>query len=138
MRELRLPITNRLIGEHEAADQEHLSQISQTEFVAKPPKHHERYHIARILCPVQQATASFVELLGAVQTTEPAIALRGAFRSLPDGRRSAFRNARHFTPSTREIVAVTSRDQQSLGLIADRTLPGSPACPSADLSPFRA
>jgi|HubBroStandDraft_4_1064222.scaffolds.fasta_scaffold1232549_1 hypothetical protein len=36
-RELRLPIANRLVGEHEATDQEHLSQISQTELLAEPP-----------------------------------------------------------------------------------------------------
>src|SRR5579872_1144964 len=92
-RELRLPIANRLVGEHEATGQEHLSQISQAEFVTESPKHHERNHIARILHPVQQATTPFVELLRAVQTTETAIALRGAFRALLDGKRSAFRAA---------------------------------------------
>src|SRR5208282_4823759 len=41
-RELGLPGAHRLIAEHDAADQEHLRKISQTEFVAQPPKHHER------------------------------------------------------------------------------------------------
>lgn len=45
---------------------------------------------ARILRPVQQAAASFVELLRAVWTTEPTIALHGALRSLFNHSRSAF------------------------------------------------
>jgi hypothetical protein len=57
-------------------------QISQTEFVPEPPKHHDRDHVARILRTVQQAAAPFVKLLCAVQTAEPAIALRGALRPL--------------------------------------------------------
>ncbi len=52
--------------EHDAANQEHLSQISQTKFVAEPTWYHERDHVTRMLRPVQQATAPFVELLPAV------------------------------------------------------------------------
>ena len=64
-RELGFPIANRLIAEHEAADQEHLGQIPQTQFVAQPPEHHERDHVARILRPVQQTGAALVQLLRA-------------------------------------------------------------------------
>src|SRR5215469_178032 len=39
----------------------------------------------------KQATAPFVELLCAIQTAEPAIALRGALRPLLDRGRTAFR-----------------------------------------------
>jgi len=52
-RELGLPIADRLIAEYDAADQEHLDEIPQTELVAQPPKHHERDHVARVLRPVQ-------------------------------------------------------------------------------------
>jgi hypothetical protein len=43
------------------------------------------------LRPVQSTTAPFVELLRAVQTTEAAISLRGALRTLLNRCRSAFR-----------------------------------------------
>ena len=97
-RELRLPITNRFIGEHEAADQEHLSQISQTEFVAEPPKYHERYQSLGYCVLFSRPPLRSLNSFGAVQTTEPAIALRGAFSSLPDGRRSAFRTTHVTSP----------------------------------------
>jgi hypothetical protein len=64
-RKLRLPVADRLIAEHEAVDQEHLSQVPQAEFVAQPPKHHERDDVARVLRPVQQTGATLVELLRA-------------------------------------------------------------------------
>jgi hypothetical protein len=121
--ELCLPVADRLIGEHDAADQKHLSQISQTEFVPEPPKDHERDHVARMLRPVQQATAAFVELLRAVETTEPTIILRGALRPLLDRGRSAFR-ATHVTslPHAGD-PSPTSRGRQSPGLVADRAQP---------------
>ena len=53
------------MAEHDAADQEHLGQVAQGELVAKPPEHHERDDVARILGPVQQAAAALVELLAA-------------------------------------------------------------------------
>src|ERR1700685_2177304 len=40
-RELSFPVADRLMTEHDAADQEHLRQITQAEFVAQPPEHHE-------------------------------------------------------------------------------------------------
>jgi hypothetical protein len=81
-----------------------------------------RAYVAWVLRPVQPATAPFVELLRAIQTTKPAIALRGALRPLLDRCRSAIR-ATHLAspPSTSGIVAITSSDQQSPGVMADRT-----------------
>jgi hypothetical protein len=86
-------------------------------------EHHERDHVvAWILRPVQQTTAPFVELLRAIQTTEPAIALRGALRPLLDRCRSAIQATHLASPSTSGIVAITSADRQSPGVIADRTM----------------
>jgi hypothetical protein len=88
-RELRLPIANGLVAEHKAADQEHLGQITQTEFVAEPPEHHESDHVTRVLRPVQQTGATLVELLRAIEAAEPAIALRRALGPFPDRCRPA-------------------------------------------------
>jgi hypothetical protein len=76
---------------HSRTNAEHLSQIPQAQFIAEPLKHHERYHIARILRPVHLAVAPFVELLRAVQTPEPAITVRSPLRPLLDCCRSASR-----------------------------------------------
>jgi hypothetical protein len=74
---------------------------------------------------IAPATALFVELLRAVQTTEPTIALRGALRPFLDRGRSAFR-ATHLVPSlnagdrSRYISGAAIA-----GLIADTTQPDS-------------
>ena len=44
------------------------------------------WFITRVLGSVQEAGAALVELLAAVTAAEPAIALRGALRPMPDGR----------------------------------------------------
>jgi hypothetical protein len=86
-------------------------------------EHHERDHVvAWILRPVQQTTAPFVELLRAIQTTEPAIALRGALRRSWTAVDRQFRQRTSLPPSTSGIVAITSADRQSPGVIADRTM----------------
>ena len=78
----RLPIANRLVGEFDTAEKEHLRQIAQAQFVTQSPEHNERDDIGRILGAIQQPTGSFVELLATVATTEPPVALRGALRPL--------------------------------------------------------
>src|ERR1700730_9396132 len=80
------PITDGLIAEDEPADQEHFGQIPQAELVAKPPQHHESNDITRVLGSVQEAGAALIELLAALTTAEPAIALRRPFRPTPDRR----------------------------------------------------
>ena len=57
-RQFRFPIADRLVGEYDATDQEHLGEISQTEFGAEPPEHHESNHVARILRPVSASRCS--------------------------------------------------------------------------------
>ena len=54
--------------EHDAADQKHLRQIAQAEFVAQPPEHHERDDVGGVLRPVQQALTALIELFAAVAT----------------------------------------------------------------------
>jgi hypothetical protein len=44
-REPDFPVADRLVTEHDAAHQEHLRQVAQAEFVAQPPKHHERDNV---------------------------------------------------------------------------------------------
>jgi hypothetical protein len=43
------------MAEHDAADREHLPQISQAQLVAQPSEHHDGDDIGRILCPIQHA-----------------------------------------------------------------------------------
>src|SRR5580700_5866824 len=121
-RELGFPIADRLIAEYDAADEEHLSQVSQAEFVAQTPEYHEGDDVGRILGPVQQAGAAFVELFAAGAATEAAIALDGALRPLRDGRRAAFHTP-HPSRSLPEAIYIASqpRPTRQIGATADRT-----------------
>src|ERR1700727_638122 len=96
-RQLGLPIAHRFIAEDEPASQEHLCQIPQAQLVPQPPEHHECGDIARILRTVEHTDAALVELLAAVRTPEPAVALRCPLRPLADSRRSTYR-APHSIP----------------------------------------
>jgi hypothetical protein len=46
--ELCLPIVDRLVGKHDAVDQEDLNQISQTEFVDRMSAERLRRHVPRV------------------------------------------------------------------------------------------
>jgi hypothetical protein len=83
-RELCFPIADRLVAEHQTADQEHLGQTPQAELVVQPPEHHESDDVTRILRSVQQAGAALVELRP-TPAAKAAVALCRAFRSLPHG-----------------------------------------------------
>src|SRR3954470_14532537 len=54
-------LAHRLVGEHEAPDQEHLGQIPQAQLVAQPPEDHEEHDVGWDLDPVQRRTSSLVE-----------------------------------------------------------------------------
>ena len=54
-RELRLPLADRLVTEHDTADEEHLGQIAKAQPIAQTPEDHERDDIARVLGPVQDS-----------------------------------------------------------------------------------
>ena len=82
------------MAEHDAADQEHLRQIAQAEFIAQPPEHNERDDVGRVLRPVQQALTALVELFAAVATAKSAVALSGPLGPFRNGRRAA-PNASH-------------------------------------------
>jgi hypothetical protein len=84
--ELGFPVADRLMPEHDAADQEHLWQYAQAELVAQPPEHHEDDDVSR---PVQRASTALVELLAASAAAEPTVILGGALAPLRNGRRSA-------------------------------------------------
>jgi hypothetical protein len=116
-------MTNRLIDEHKATDQEYLGQITQAEFVAKSPQHHESDNLARVLHTVQQTSATLVELRRAFQTAEPARALRRTLGGLPDGCRVASWDASH-CPLRAAVVAIVAGNQRSAGATPDRTCAG--------------
>src|SRR5271166_4812466 len=124
--ELGLPLPDGLMAELDAADQEHLGQVAQGELVAKPPEHHERDDVARVLGPVQHTAAALVELLAAFAAAEPAIALGRALRSLRPSRRTAVLAPHsHHRPSQRggTLPAAPPADQwPQTGAIPDRTL----------------
>jgi hypothetical protein len=88
-RQLGFPLANRLVAEHNAADQEHLRPVTQGELVAQAPEHHEGNDVGGILGPVQHAAAALVELLAADATAEPTVALRGALDPFRNGGRAA-------------------------------------------------
>ena len=73
--ELGFPFADRLMAEHHTAQGKHLRQIAKGKFVAQAPEHHEGDDVGRVLRPVQHGAATLIELLPALATAEPAIAL---------------------------------------------------------------
>src|SRR6202030_3986965 len=83
--ELGFPVADRLVAECDAADQEHLRQITQGELIAQAPEHHGGDDVAGVLRPVQRAGTPLVELLVASAAAEPAVTLSGALAPFRDG-----------------------------------------------------
>src|SRR6476659_4018733 len=71
------PIAHRLMGELEAAHQEHLGQITQAQLVAQPPEYNQQDNVGRKLQVIEGGASAFVEAALAVQTAEGTIAKRG-------------------------------------------------------------
>ena len=111
--ELGFPIADRLIAEYDAAEEEHLRQVSQAEFVAQTPKHHEGDDVGRISGQVRQAAAAFVELFAASAAAEAAIALRGALRPLRNSRRAAIHTPHPRLSCQRQPTAAQLRKTRS-------------------------
>src|SRR6516165_6234845 len=105
------------MAEYDTAAQEHLSKITQAQFVAEPPKDHERNHVARVLRPVQLTGAALIVLPVAIPVTKPTVALCRAFRPLCQGRQPATHTAHPRTPSP------TGDTQTALSYAGQRMLP---------------
>src|SRR4051812_8376987 len=56
----QLPVAHRLVGEHEAPDQEHFRKIPQAQLVTQPPEDHEEHDVGRDLNPVQHRATPLV------------------------------------------------------------------------------
>jgi hypothetical protein len=118
------------MAEHDAADQEHLRQITQGKLIAQAPEHHEGDDVAGVLCPVQRAGTPLVELLAARATAELPVTLNGALAPFRNGRRAApdaFRQPslprRPYTHNGRNRTAVATADgttASNRGATADR------------------
>ncbi|MFC7738564.1 hypothetical protein ACFQX4_22775, partial [Roseomonas sp. GCM10028921] len=63
------------MAEHDAAKEEHLGHVSQSEAIPQAPEHHERDDVARVLRPVQHASAALVEPSATSTAPEAAVAL---------------------------------------------------------------
>jgi hypothetical protein len=84
-RERGFPIVNSFVGEHDAADEEHLGQVAQAGLVAQAPERQEGDDVREMLGPVRQAGAALVELLAPGATGEPTVTLGGALRPFRNG-----------------------------------------------------
>jgi len=71
------PLSNGLIGEHPSSFQEHLSEISQTQFLSKPPEDNQKDHIGGIFQEVERRACTLVEETLASGATKQTIAKRG-------------------------------------------------------------
>jgi hypothetical protein len=94
------PVPDGFMAEYDAAEKEHLAQISQAQLVAQAPEHHEGDDVGGELCPVQSPTAALIELLTAAAAAEPAVAPGGALQPLRNGGRAAL-HAPHLSPPLR-------------------------------------
>jgi hypothetical protein len=62
--------------EHKTALQEHLRQITEAQFIAKPPEHDEQDDIGGVFQIVERGPGAFVEDASAGRTAERSIAQR--------------------------------------------------------------
>ena len=58
------PVSNRLMGEHKAALQEHLGQITQAQLVAQPPEDNEQDDIGGVFQKVEGGARAFIRKCG--------------------------------------------------------------------------
>ena len=90
-RQLGFPVPHRLVGEHDAPDQEHLRQITQAQLVAQPPEDHEKHDVGRDLDPVQRRAGPLVEPPPAIPAPEAPEAMNRSPLPLGGRRRVAMR-----------------------------------------------
>ena len=69
-RQLGFPVTDRLVGEHDAPDQKHFRQITQAQLVAQPPKDDQEHDVSRHLDPVERRAGPLVEPPPAIPAPE--------------------------------------------------------------------
>jgi hypothetical protein len=82
-RQLGFPVAHCLVGEHEAADQEHFRQVTQAQLVAQPPEDHEEHDVGRDLNPVQRRAGPLVEPPPAIPAAEASKAMNCSALPLP-------------------------------------------------------
>jgi hypothetical protein len=90
-RQLGFPVTDRLVGEHDAADQEHLCQVAQAELVAQPQKYDQENHVGWQLKPVQHGAGALIEAPPAASAPEAPVAMRRPVGALRRRGRTAMR-----------------------------------------------
>jgi hypothetical protein len=127
-RELGFPVANRFVTEHDAADQEHLGQITQGKLIAQAPKRHEGDDVTGVLRPVQNAGTPLIELLGAGAATEPAVTLSSALTPFRNSRRAAS-NAFYLSGLLAAALYHAGQSNRDRGANADRTERSAEPCP---------
>ena len=136
--ELGFPVANRLVAKNDAADEEHLRQVTQCELVAQAPEHNEGDDVAGILRSVQRAGTPLVELPPAGAAAGSAIALDGALTPFRNGRRAAPHTRHPTSPCQRQpYTAVQPWPTRLAGANADRTIYAS-SNPKRGLGSLRA
>ncbi len=101
--ELRLPGAGGFMAEHEAALEEHLGQVTQSQAVTQPPQHHAGDDVRWVLGVVQQPSATLVELFASVVAAKSTVALGGALRPLRDLCQAAGHTI-HLRPLSRSLT----------------------------------
>ena len=81
-RQLCLSGADRLVAEHQAAQQQDLRQVAQAEFHPKPPQHDQKDHVGWQLEPVQHRGGPLIEAPPAAQAPEAPGARRCLGRAL--------------------------------------------------------
>src|SRR6202041_1465341 len=109
--ELGFPVANRLVAEHDAADQEHLGQVTQGKLIAQAPKHHEGDDVTGVLRPVQNAGTPLIELLAASATAEPAVTLSRALTPFRNSCRAAPNAFHRANPLAAALIPHTARNR---------------------------
>jgi hypothetical protein len=79
------------MSKHDAAVEEHLGEVAQTELVAQAPQHHQTDYIGRILHAVEERACTLIEPACAAPTAKAAVAPGGQVGTLRSSGRVAVR-----------------------------------------------
>jgi hypothetical protein len=91
-----LPVPDGFMTELVTTDQEHLDQISQTQFEEQPKEHDLEYNVGRHLQKIERGSGPFIKGPSAPTTTKDDIAQIGLLRQCLGLSRSAMRTVHGF------------------------------------------
>src|SRR5262249_31447414 len=101
------PFPYGFVGKDYPAIQEHLGEVTQTQFVAYAPQHHQTENSGRVLQAIADRACPFIEVASTASTAKPAVTLCGNARTFRGGRRITVR-AVHLPPPPQHCILLST------------------------------